>query len=458
MTHRNAWIHLWLVALFAGAIPAPLAAQHEHPAPAGAARAAPADTMAGAMSGMPEEPLGIPHTREASGTAWLPDETPMYAFHGTTGRWELMLHGSIAVQYMDEGGDRGDEQFGSTNWIMGMAHGAIAGGVLGLHVMASLDPLTVGECGYPNLLATGEFCDGEPIHDRQHPHDLFMELSAGYERAISRSIAFQVYGGPVGEPALGPVAFPHRISALSNPLAPVAHHWLDSTHIAFGLVTAGVYGRAWKLEGSAFNGREPDEDRYDFDLAALDSYSGRLWILPSPRWALQVSAGRLEEAEVPPDGGARLDVTRATASATYHRTLAGEGHWASTAAWGRNEEEGHATQAVLVETNLNLAQRNLFFVRGEIVEKSAEDLVLEGAEEELFTVGKLAGGYMRQFHRFGGLAVGVGGLVSVSLVGEDLESAYGSSSPVGAAVFVRIRPAPMAGIPSEGGGMEGMQH
>jgi hypothetical protein len=339
-----------------------------------------------------------------------------------------------------------------------MAHGSIAGGVLGLHAMASLDPLTVGECGYPNLLATGEFCDAEPIHDRQHPHDLFMELSAGYERALSRRVAFQVYGGPVGEPALGPVAFPHRISALSNPLAPIAHHWLDSTHIAFGVLTAGLFGRAWKLEGSVFNGREPDQERFDLDLDALDSYSGRVWFLPSPRWALQLSTGRLVEAEIPPEGGRRIDVTRTTASATYHRGLEREGHWASTIAWGRNEEDGHATQALLLETNVNLAQRNLFFARGEIVEKSAQDLVLEVAEDEVFTLGKLTAGYMRQFAAGSRFAVGLGGLVSLSLLDQDLESAYGSTSPVGAAVFVRIRPAPMMGDDAgpESGETEGM--
>lgn len=432
---------LAFIALLAGALPSRLEAQeHVHPAPADTA-VAPRDTVRHAMPAMGRSPLGIPHTREASGTAWLPDETPMYAFHRTRGRWELMLHGSVIIHYIDEPGDRGDEQFGSTNWVMGMAHGSVASGVLALHAMASLDPLTVGECGYPNLLATGEFCDGEPIHDRQHPHDLFMELTASYERAISRRVAFQIYGGPAGEPALGPVAFPHRISALSNPLAPISHHWLDSTHIAFGVLTAAIFGRAWKIEGSLFNGREPDEDRFGLDLDPLDSYSGRVWILPSPRWALQVSAGRLTEAEVPPTGGPRIDVTRATASATYHRPLAREGHWATTIAWGRNEEEHHATHAVLVETNVNLAERNLFFARGEIVEKAAEDLVLEG--DEVFTVGKLTAGYLRQLARGDRLAVGLGGLISVSFLDRDLEPAYGSRAPAGAAVFLRIRPAPM---------------
>jgi len=426
------------------ALPAWAAAQeHQHPP---AAAPAEADSTAAdpdaAHHGMSAGTLGISRFREASGTSWLPDETPMYAFHRTSGRWELMLHGSVAIQYINEGGDRGEEQIGSTNWIMGMAHGAVGEGTLALHAMASLDAVTVGECGYPNLVATGEFCDGEPIHDRQHPHDLFMELTAGYERAISPGLGVQVYGGPVGEPALGPVAFPHRVSSLTNPIAPIAHHWLDSTHIAFGVVTAGVFGRSWKLEGSAFNGREPDEDRYDFDMAALDSWAARLWLLPSPRWAIQVSSGRLQEAEVPPDGGSRVDVTRTTASATYHRPLARGGHWASTAAWGRNEEHGHATEAFLFETNVNLAQRNILFARGEIVEKSAEDLVLEDLGEEVFALGKLTAGYMRQFP-LGDLAVGLGGLVSVSLLDEELEPAYGSTSPVGGAVFLRVRPAAM---------------
>ncbi len=426
------------LALLSLVLPARLAAQHEgHAMPAAAG-------------------LAVPVSREASGTAWLPDETPMYAFHRTAGMWSVMLHGSAALHYLNEGSDRGDDQLGSTNWIMVMARRPLTGGRLSLHAMASLDPVTVGECGYPDLLATGEFCDGEPIHDRQHPHDMFMELTAGYERPLSDGIGIQLYGGPAGEPALGPVAFPHRISALPNPFAPVSHHWLDSTHIAFGVVTAGVYGRTWKIEGSAFNGREPDEDRYDFDLAALDSYAARIWILPSPRWALQLSAGRLEEAESPHEEAsapelpppARVDVTRTTASATYHRPLARNGHWASTLAWGRNEEQGRATQAALAETNVNLRQRDVFFARAEIVEKTAEDLVLENDDIALeepgdgaFTVGKLSAGYMRLFSPGGRLSVGVGGMVSVGLLGAALEPAYGTRRPVGGAVFLRVRPA-----------------
>lgn len=153
------------------------------------------------------------------------------------------------------------------------------------------------------------------------PHDVFMELAASYERPLTDAVAFQLYGGPAGEPATGPGAYPHRLSAMPSSMAPISHHWLDATHISFGVITAGLYGRQWKLEGSAFNGREPDERRNNLDLGALDSRSGRLWFLPNANLALQVSAAQLTDAEQEPGGGARHDATRSTASATYHRPL-----------------------------------------------------------------------------------------------------------------------------------------
>src|SRR4051794_18902482 len=173
---------------------------------------------------------GIAMTREGSGTSWLPDETPMYALHRDANGWMLMLHANGFLQYLKETGDRGSDQFGSINWVMGMAQRKTGGGQLMLRGMVSAEPGTIGGCGYPDLLATGEECKGEAIHDRQHPHDLFMELAAPYSHPIGHGIQFQVYGGPVGEPALGPVAFMHRVSGLSNPLAPITHHWFDSTH------------------------------------------------------------------------------------------------------------------------------------------------------------------------------------------------------------------------------------
>lgn len=397
--------------------------------------------------GMRPGPLGVPRTREGSGTAWLPDLSPMYAVHTMAGPWELMLHGNVFVQYIDEGSDRGDEQLGSVNWLMGMARRPLLGGEQTFRAMLSAEPLTVGECGYPDLLATGEFCgDRGALHDRQHPHDLFMELATIHERALGRSLGLQLYAALAGEPALGPVAYPHRPSALPNVLAPINHHWHDATHIGFGVLTAGVFGRRWKLEGSVFNGREPDEDRYDLDLAALDSWAGRIWFLPTERWALQLSAGRLNDAEQPAPGAPRTDVDRITASATYHAPVGERGYWASTLVWGRNDEAGEpATDGLLLESALNLRGRDVFFARAEVVEKTAEDLVLEdpALEERVFTVGKLHLGYLRQLGQFAGLIPGIGAGVTVSFVGDDLEPFYGESTPLGFNLFVNLKPGRM---------------
>ena len=240
----------------------------------------------------------------------------MYGIHQTAGSWQLMWHGNAFAQFLHDSGDRGSEQAGSINWGMAMARRPLGAGRVGLRGMFSLEPVTIPGCGYPDLLATGEVCDGEAIHDRQHPHDLFMELAAEYDRPLHGPLRWQVYGGLAGEPALGPAAYPHRISAMPNPLAPISHHWLDATHITFGVLTAGVYTSRWKAEGSVFNGREPDEDRWDLDLSPLDSFSGRLWFAPSSSVVLQVSAGQLTEAEPSHDGAGRADVSRVTASAT----------------------------------------------------------------------------------------------------------------------------------------------
>lgn len=378
-------------------------------------------------------------TRETSGTAWQPDASPMYAIHGQSRGWDLMAHGNAFMQFLHESGSRGDEQFGSINWVMGMADRAVGGGNLGVHGMVSLEPWTVRGCGYPDLLASGEICSGEAIHDRQHPHDLLMEIAAEYNHPLSGTVRWQVYGGPAGEPALGPVAFPHRLSAMPNPLAPISHHWLDSTHVTFGVMTAGVYGGKWKAEASVFNGREPDQERTDFDFGALDSSSARIWLLPTANVALQMSAGRLTEAEASDAGGPRIDVDRVTASATYHRVF-GEGSiWASTAAWGRNAEPGHASNALLVETGVTFAERDTWFGRFEIVGKRARDLGLRG--EDTFTVGKLQGGYSRYLQTWRGLKPGLGGAVSAGFVPGDLRSGYGSRVNAGLALFVTLRPA-----------------
>ncbi len=425
----------------------PAPEQHEHrgqPKPS-----APVEEQTHDHTQMGAKAHGGASAREGSGTAWLPDASLMYAIHGQRGGWELMAHGNTFVQFLDDAGDRGHDQFGSINWMMGMAHRSIGAGRLGLRAMFSLEPATIRGCGYPDLLATGEQCDGAPIRDQQHQHDLFMEIAAMYDRALVGAVRWQLYGGPAAEPALGPVAYPHRLSAMPNLLAPIAHHWLDATHITFGVVTAGVYGNLWKAEASAFNGREPDEERTGFDLAPLDSVSGRIWFLPTANVAIQLSAGHLTEAEPADDGGPRVDLTRVTASATYQRLIGEGGIWASTAAWGRNEEEDHGTHAFLVETNLTRADRNSWFGRLEIVGKTPHDLdvphslVHDVEGRETFTVAKLQGGYTRYVNAWKGFKPGIGVSVSAGFVPRALEAVYGSRANLGVGVFLTLRPAAM---------------
>jgi hypothetical protein len=384
-------------------------------------------------------PGGIPATREGSGTSWQPDESPMYAIHRPAGSWMLMLHGAAFLQYLDDSGERGADQFGSINWIMGMAQRKASGGQLAFRGMLSAEPWTIRGCGYPDLLATGEACEGQAIHDRQHPHDLFMELAAEYSRPLGGGVNLQLYGGPAGEPALGPVAFMHRVSA-PGLLAPITHHWLDSTHITYGVATAGIYGSRWKAEGSLFNGREPDETRTNFDFAAMDSWSGRFWLLPSSHVALQVSAGHLTEAEMPHEGGPRVDLDRVTASAMFHRTTLENTMWATTLAWGRNAEDGgDATHALMAESSVTLRDRDAIYGRAEWSHKSGHDLVVEPSHE-IFTVAKLQAGYTRCLAARNGWSAGIGAAVSLGIVPDTLKAAYGQRFNTGGGVYLTLRP------------------
>jgi hypothetical protein len=405
---------------------------HDHPMPADASS------------------LDIAHARDASGTSVLPEIAPDSSLMWQRGRLMLMLHGRAFVQYINAGSDRpaaavggvplDDDWFGSTNWVMGMAQLPLAGGQLQLRTMLSAEPATVGRCGYPNLLQTGELCRGFPLHDRQHPHDLFMELAARYRRPLTSSVALELYGGPAGEPALGPAGFPHRLSAAPNPMAPISHHWLDSTHISFGVVTAGLYGRKWKGEGSIFNGREPNDRRYDIIRKPLDSYSGRFWLFPAPQWAIQVSAGRLKE---PDYLHFFQDVDRYTASVTHHR-LIGEQLIATTVAWGLSRDPIASSSAFLAETTAELSERDVVFGRAEIVGKSEHELDLphdhanmqHGVTSQL---NKLQLGYTRRIASGKGLTVGAGGSAGISMLPLRLSAAYGGSRMVGeASVFLSV--------------------
>lgn len=403
-------------------------------------------TLAGqalAAQAMMVGPLDIPMQRAASGTAWVPDDALLPVRRHQLGSWELTIHGAAVLQYDDQGGPRGGSQLGSVNWGMAMLSHSLASGMLHLRWMASLEAATLGNGGYPLLLQTGETFQGAPLHDRQHPHDLFMELAALYERAIAPDVGVEIYLAPAGEPALGPVAFMHRPSAQNDPFAPITHHWQDATHITFGVVTLGAFTRHLKLEGSLFNGREPDEDRWNFDFPGrrLDSYAGRLTWNPGPRWSLSGSYGYLRSPDaLRPDES----IHRASASVQYGRLIGAEGHWSSALVWGANDPVGanRIEHSLLLETDLEPDARNTVFARTEYVQKTGADLALSSVPAEArFDVGAIALGYVREVAHGGGVTVGVGVRGSVNFVPPALASAYGTPAPLGLAVFLRLRPA-----------------
>jgi hypothetical protein len=418
------------------AVGAAAAQDHEHPAAPPSSSEQPEHhhhEEGMAMTG----PLGIPETRNASGTSWQPDSTPMHGVHFMKGAWGIMVHANAFAGYDRQNGDRGDSGWLSTNWGMLMETRSLAGGELAARQMLSIEPATMEKRGYPLLLQTGESFDGEPLHDRQHPHDLFMEIAAMWTRPVGESVAFQVYAAPSGEPALGPTAFPHRMSAFSDPMAPLGHHWQDSTHITFGVLTAGVLTKMLKVEASWFNGREPDDDRWDFDFRTLDSWSGRVTVNPSASWSLQASYGYLDSPE---ELHPEESLHRATASATWNRKLGEHGNAATTAVFGRNlPEEEPPTSSWLLETNVDLDGTNVLFGRAEHVEKTGRDLVLPAAlEEETFAVSSLSAGYVHQLGPWGKIVPALGILASVNDVGSDLEPFYGSHHPTGFMAFVKL--------------------
>jgi hypothetical protein len=387
-------------------------------------------------------PLGIPETRMGSGTSWLPDATPMHAAHYMLRRWTIMLHGQGFFQYDWQGGSRGASQLGIVNWVMAAANRPLGRGQLQIRAMVSAEPWTIGSRGYPLLVQSGESYQGAPLRDRQHPHDLFMELAALYERPVARNLGLSLYLAAVGEPAVGPVAFPHRPSAADDPLAPISHHWQDGTHITFGVVTAGIFTRSVKLEASWFNGREPDEIRTNFDYAGrrLDSYSARVTLNPSARWSLSAWYGYLKSPEgLHPDES----LHRFGAAALTTQPVGTIGTWSGALVYGVNDPigTGRPASSVLLESTIGLDATNCFFGRVEFVRKNAEELAIAPVPATTqYDVGALAIGYMRAVGSVAGLTAGVGVRGAVNLVPSSLSSVYGSRSPVGVAIYLRLRP------------------
>jgi hypothetical protein len=360
--------------------------------------------------------------------------------------WQFMQEGVLFGVYNHQGGSRGSDEFIAPNWWMGMATRRVGASRLTLNAMLSLDPAIVGKDGYAELFQTGEALNGVPLIDRQHPHDFFMQLAAVWRVPLtsSSSTGLTLAGGPAGEPALGPIAFMHRPSAAEYPFAPLSHHTFDSTHVSYGVVTAAVDHGPFVLEGSVFNGREPDDNRWDFDFGPLDSVSARLWYKPTDRWEFQVSTGHLKH----PEELDPADIQRTTASASWLRRTGGD-FTAVTVGYGANVTDEATRHAGFGEVTHRVGA-NALFTRIEVVQVETDLLLTDmipataSSAAHKDTVAAFTVGATRDIARWRGLEGAVGAAATFYAVPDTLTAAYGNH-PMSFQVYFRLRP-PVSGM------------
>jgi hypothetical protein len=370
---------------------------------------------------------------------------PMGGLPGPDWSWMGIVVGRLGMN--DQGGPSGEESFESSNWAMGMGHRGLLGGRLNVMAMISAEPATLPAAGSPLLFQVGETYEGRLLVDRQHPHDLFMNISATYRRALGAAAAWWAQAAPVGEPALGPTAFMHRASAGENPTAPLGHHWHDSSHITSNVLTLGGGWRFLALDVSAFHGEEPDENRWDLDWGPLDSASVRLRVDFPDRWSGQISHGFLNEPEALEVG----DLRRTTAS--LHYDARGEGPFAASFVWGRNREQHGTTDAYLLEAACQLTSSDQLYGRAEQVEREPALLLSKGFHPELFghthatgpveerqqvDIQALTLGYFKQVAARGALSAGLGADLTLYRFPDFLKPTYGDT-PGSVHVFARVR-------------------
>lgn len=394
--------------------------------------------MAGMQMGGKEmdEPRGspVPSGHSGSGTGWEPASVPSHEWMLMGGGWNLMAHGVIFAGYNQQGGPRGAGKAESVNWGMLMEEHKLGPGTILFKQMFSAESLTSPHPGFPELFQTGETYHGEHLVDHQHPHNVFAELSLLYTLPLTEKLSWELYGGPAAEPALGPVTYIHRTSASELPLAPLSHHLQDSTHTSFGVITTGFVIDRIKLEGSAFNGREPNEQRWSIQLAALDSWSGRASVVPTRNWSAQYSIGRLEHPEALEPGSQ----WRQTASVEYNRPLP-HGNWATSLIWGRVHkiETGTNLNSYLLESTVNFHSRNYAFSRIELVDK--DELFPAAPTHPAFRIGGYTFGGERDVLQNRAWQLGLGADVTFYSKPAVLDAAYGRN-PVSFQIFLRLRP------------------
>lgn len=388
--------------------------------------------------------------RSSSGTSAEPNSTPTPMLMTTKGKWTLMFHGIAWLNELQQSGPRGHDKFFSTNWFMPMAQRNVGPGQLSLRTMLSFEPAAVTERRYPELFQLGETAFGKPIVDGQHPHDLVMELAALYDLKMGENALLSFYAAPVGDPAMGPTAYPHRMSASENPMAALGHHLEDSTHIADDVITTGFTYKTVRLEASGFHGREPDEYRWDIDAGKIDSWSLRFTVNPAQNWSMQYSVGHLTSPEaLHPEE----DVRRMTASVMYNRPLA-KGNWATMLLWGRSQDLDHHQifNGYLAESTLRLGRQTLWG-RIENVDRANELILGENAEppgfEEHFAarVQAYTFGYGHEIGRVPHLSVALGGQLTLYGKPAFLDPLYGDH-PVSGVLFVRFRPVSTQQLPA----------
>lgn len=393
-------------------------------------------------AGMETNAAGMALMNEASGTSRNPESAPQQMLLRKAGGWNLMFHGDLFFVDTQQTGPRGASKLFSANDFMGMAEHRIGKGSFVFRTMLSLEPATITKRRYPELFQTGETAFGAPIADGQHPHDLFMEVALEYAHPVGEKTMLRFYVAPVGDPALGPVAFPHRASASEIPQAPLGHHLQDSSHIADEVFTLGVTRGIWGFEASGFHGAEPDENRWNVDAGAVDSWAARISVAPTANWAAQASVGRLHRPEAAEPG----DIVRSTASVSYNKPFA-RGNWASSVIWGRNHKvaEGRNINSYLLESTLQFQEKNFLSWRIELVDK--DELFtnqpqlqrqLAATAGTVFRVGAYTLGYTRDFKLIPHLETGLGANFTLYSSPSAIKPFYGEH-PAGFLAFFRVR-------------------
>jgi len=399
--------------------------------------------MPGMQHAMDMNEAGMLLMEQASGTSMNPKSWTMPMVMKKVGSWRAMFMANAFIVDTQQSGPRGYDKLYSPNWFMASAEHSVGTGSFMVQLMFSLDPATITKRRYPELFQNGETAFGKPIVDAQHPHDLIMGLGFNYARPIGENTIVQAYFAPVGDPALGPVAFPHRASAMELPQAALGHHWQDSTHIANEVVTVGITHRFVRLEASGFYGSEPNENRWNFDSGPINSWSTRLSVLPAKNWIAQVSVGRLARPEQEQPG----DVVRSTASIEYIRPFSDKTSWATSLIWGRNHNTftHRNTNSYLAESELPIRRKNFVTGRIELVDKdelfsSQPDLEqrLAGTVGSTFRIRAYTIGYTRDIDLITSLETGVGANLSAYTVPDAIRPFYGDH-PVGVNIYLRIR-------------------